>query len=993
MTFAAHVRFGASPRTVDIVLNHPLLAVSGHLVAADAVSQGVFTLELPSIGPLMAAAGIDARGSANLNASVNVREPVSSVAVDGIIRLNGGGSAFVRLLGRESKFTGLISSKNGDVAIDQATLDGMGASAAATGTWRGGYWNVSWKAALKDLSRFVATLTGRLALQGRVSGRNGALAVTADGSGAIATRGFASGPLRIVLRAKGVPQSPLGTIDVSGKLDGAPLALSANLSRLAKGTWQFELKKGDWRSLHAHGTLVASGAWSPLSGRIEVQVGRLADAQPLLGQAVGGKLDGTAEFVSVGRRARAHVLVAARGLTYGDARIADFRVTGDIAEPLTNPTAALAYAATSFRDDQVIGNFNGTFDGPQNSLAVTLVSSLHAVSGQTVQIAGAAVANIPKEQLTFSRYDVHVAGQTVSLLAPARFDLADGIAVNMLRVAAARSEVDVSGRITPRLDATIQLRNATGNLLRPFFPAMAIEGSVSGTAKLSGTLAAPQGTVVVDGKGLRAGFSGSAAVPPVDLAATAVLHGTDATVHATVRSGTRIRLSVNGVAPLGATGDFNLHATGTENLAVLDPILNAEGRSLHGMLVLDAQLSGTLAQPRATGSAQLGAGEFQDFVRGIHISAISASLLARGDRIEINNFSARAGDGTITGHGSIDLTAPGEPVSLLIVAKNAKPISNSVLNATLDADVKLVGGLAQQFTLSGAVNVRHAEIDIPDSLPSSVAVLALRGKGRLPPPPPPIAMALDLDLRSDGQMFVQGHGVEAEMSGKLHIAGTTIAPNVVGGFDLRRGNLSLAGQTLDFTSGRVTFDGSSLRERIDPALDFVAQTTAAGTSATLTVSGHASSPKIALTSAPPMPQDEVLSRLLFGQNTTQLSPWQIAQLGQALASLGGMGGLGDPLSRVRKSLGLDRLAVTTAGASGTQTAVEAGRYVAHNVYVGAKQGVSGAGGTQAIVQVDLTKHLKLQTQISSNNAPAAVSPGSTPVDTGSNLGLSYQFEY
>jgi translocation and assembly module TamB len=205
--------------------------------------------------------------------------------------------------------------------------------------------------------------------------------------------------------------------------------------------------------------------------------------------------------------------------------------------------------------------------------------------------------------------------------------------------------------------------------------------------------------------------------------------------------------------------------------------------------------------------------------------------------------------------------------------------------------------------------------------------------------------------------------------------------------------LSLAGQTLDFTSGRVTFDGSSLRERIDPALDFVAQTTAAGTSATLTVSGHASLPKITLTSAPPLPQDEVLSRLLFGQNTSQLSPWQIAQLGQALASLGGMGGLSDPLSRVRKSLGLDRLAVTTAGASGTQTAVEAGRYVARNIYVGAKQGVSGSGGTQAIVQVDLTRRLKLQTQISTNNAPTPVSPGTTPVDTGSNLGLSYQFEY
>jgi translocation and assembly module TamB len=992
MTFEAHARLDASPRTVDVTLRHPLLALGGHLVTEDAASQGVFTVRLPLIGGVAAEAGIDAQGRADLHAIITVREPLSSVAVNGTVRLDGGSSALVRLLGRDSRFAALISAKSGDLAIDRATLDSTGASASAAGKWQDGNWDVSWKAALKDLSRLAATLTGRVALQGRVSGRNGLLAVIADGNAAVATRGFASGPVHIALRTQGLPQKPSGTIDVAGKLDGAPLAFGAALSRAAKGAWQVVLNRGDWRSVHMHGTLTASAALSPLSGKFEVHAGRLADVQPLLGQPIGGKLDGTADFVSSGGRARAHVLAVAQTLTYGDARVGSFKVAGDIAEPLTSPEAKLTYAATNFSDDQVSGNFSGTVNGPQSALAVTLASDLRAVNGQTAQIAGAATANIPRRQLTLRRYDVHAAGQTVHLLAPARFDLVNGIAVDLLRVAAARSEVDIAGRIMPRLEATVHLRNATGDLLRPFYPEVATEGSLSGAAKLTGTLAAPQGTVTLDGKGLQVGFNGSAAAPPADLTATAILHGTAASVHAILRSGTRIQLTVTGDAPLKSTGDFNLHATGTGNLAVLDTILNAEGRSLHGMLAVDAQLTGTLAQPRVAGNAHLSDGEFQDFVRGIHISGISTSLYARGDRVDINNFSARAGDGTITGGGSIDLTAPGEPLSLSFVAKNAKPISNSVLNAALDANLKLTGKLAQQDTLSGTVNVRRAEIDIPDSLPSSVAVLTLRGKGG-PPPPPPIAMALDLSLRSDGQLFVRGHGVEAEMSGKLHIGGTTIAPDVTGGFDLKRGNLSLAGQTLDFTSGRVSFDGSSLRQRIDPALDLVAQTTAAGTSATLTVSGHASSPKITLTSAPPLPQDEVLSRLLFGQNTTQLSPWQIAQLGQALASLGGMGGLGDPLSRVRKSLGLDRLAVTTAGASGTQTAVEAGRYVAHNIYVGAKQGVSGAGGTQAIVQIDLTKHLKLQTQISSNNAPTPVSPGTTPVDTGSNLGLSYQFEY
>jgi translocation and assembly module TamB len=992
MTFDADARLNASRRNVDLTLNHPLLALSGHLIADGNTGQAALALKFPQLSPLAAAEGIDAHGSVDLNAIVTVQSPQSSVAVNGALRLDGGSSGPVQVLGTEARVAGLITMRSGDMDIDQAALESAGASAMVTGKWRNGKWDVSWSAALKDLRRLFATLKGRIAMQGTVSGSDRGIAVTASGNGAVATKGYDSGPLRIALRVQGLPLAPSGIVDISGKLDGSPLILAAKLSRSAKAGWQLGLNKADWKSVHARGSLIASAGRASPSGRMELHVGRLADIQPLLGHAIGGKLDGVADFQSAGKHQQSHIVLTAENLGYGDVKIGIFRLAGELQNPLTKPLASLTYAASNFAADNVGGTLDGTVNGTRDALAVTLVSKLHVANGQIVQIAGAATADIPKSVLTLSSYDVHAAGQFVHLQGPARFDLSNGIAVDSLRLAADQSEVDFVGRFTPELDATVNMHNITGKLLMPFLPGYSTQGLMSGTAKLSGTLAAPLGTVSLTGKGLQIGLEGAADIPPADLAVTAVLQRTKMALHATVRSGTKIQLDLTGDVPLRPNGAVNLRASGSENLAILDPVLNAAGRSLHGILALDATITGTFSRPRVSGSGTLSSGEFQDYVRGIHISAISASLEARGDNIAINNFSARAGDGTITGGGTIDLASPGEPVSLSVVAKNAKPISNDVLNATLDANLKLAGRLAQQFTLSGNVNVRRGEIDIPDSLPSGVVVLALRGKGR-PPPPPPIAMSLDLNLQSNGLLFVRGHGVDAEMSGKVHVGGTTLAPDVTGGFDLRRGNLSLAGQTLDFTSGRVSFDGSSLRERIDPSLDLVAQTMAAGTSATLTVSGHASTPKVALSSTPPLPQDEVLAHLLFGQSTTQLSPWQIAQLGQALASLGGMGGLGDPLSRVRKSLGLDRLAVTTAGATGTETAVEAGRYVAHNIYVGAKQGVSGSGGTQAVVQVDLTKHLKLQTQISSDNSPTPVSPGTTPVDTGSNLGLSYQFEY
>ena len=114
---------------------------------------------------------------------------------------------------------------------------------------------------------------------------------------------------------------------------------------------------------------------------------------------------------------------------------------------------------------------------------------------------------------------------------------------------------------------------------------------------------------------------------------------------------------------------------------------------------------------------------------------------------------------------------------------------------------------------------------------------------------------------------------------------------------------------------------------------------------------------ITLSSTPEQPQDQILSRLLFGADPAQLSTLQIAQIASALATMSGVGGGRNPLTAVQRKLRLDRLAIssnttstpTAAGpsAQGTNTGatIEAGRYVSSRVYVGAKQFTTGT--TQA----------------------------------------------
>ena len=59
------------------------------------------------------------------------------------------------------------------------------------------------------------------------------------------------------------------------------------------------------------------------------------------------------------------------------------------------------------------------------------------------------------------------------------------------------------------------------------------------------------------------------------------------------------------------------------------------------------------------------------------------------------------------------------------------------------------------------------------------------------------------------------------------------------------------------------------------------------------------------------------------------------------------------------------------------------------MFVGARQ--STTGFSQVEVDVDLSKHLKLQTRLGNGSA---TTQGTTPEnDPGSSLGLTYQFEY
>src|SRR5690606_38271345 len=149
---------------------------------------------------------------------------------------------------------------------------------------------------------------------------------------------------------------------------------------------------------------------------------------------------------------------------------------------------------------------------------------------------------------------------------------------------------------------------------------------------------------------------------------------------------------------------------------------------------------------------------------------------------------------------------------------------------------------------------------------------------------PQIGLNLNLTGR---EIHVRGRGLNVELTANARVRGTIAQPQLTGTANVVRGDYEFAGKRFVFDDrGTVTLSTDPSRIRLnleavreDPAL-----------TAVIRVTGTAAEPKIALTSTPALPQDEILSQVLFGRSAAQLSPFEAAQLASAVASLAGGGG-------------------------------------------------------------------------------------------------------
>ena len=399
---------------------------------------------------------------------------------------------------------------------------------------------------------------------------------------------------------------------------------------------------------------------------------------------------------------------------------------------------------------------------------------------------------------------------------------------------------------------------------------------------------------------------------------------------------------------------------------------------LSGPIGVAADFSGRVQSPQLAGIVRASNLTYENQTYGTRLSNTAIAGRFSGDRFEIERLTATAGDGTVSAQGYVSLAeASGYPMLVEVALDDARLARSDALSATATGNLRLAKAAGQTALLSGEITlpetryeiIRQGSAQVPEL--TGVRFKPPRGPKRItgdePVEPQPglfDQLRLDIALNAPERLYVSGMGLESEWRADMRLGGTSNAPRISGDVELVRGTLGFAGRSFELSDGRVDFTGGA---SIDPVIRLTATEDIEEVTVSVNITGRAYDPQIAFSSVPGLPQDEILSRILFGSSIGNLSTIQAVQLAASLNSLRGSGGGLNPLGKLRSATGVDRLRILGPDdTSGRGTALAAGQYLTDDIYVEFITDARGFTATQ--LEVSLTPFLSILSQAGGSGA-------------------------
>ncbi len=772
-----------------------------------------------------------------------------------------------------------------------------------------------------------------------------------------------------------------GTDIVSGPLAYAAVTLKGAVD--AAGTGQFTLKGDGEAPIDITADIVNAFADQGLEAKV---AGEIASAA----------IDATARQTGAGyavtadlRTSRLDRLGALAGTDLAGGLNA--RISGEIGGATdTIDLAAILTGARAGTTD--IGDAKITARGRLSALDVTAEGRLPVETRNVTYRIAAAITDFAAARVTAFRAETQQ--ERLETAAPFTITFTNGITLDNLDARLTR-EGRAAGRIVANATAadsgmrtTLRLNGIDLEALTAVLGRDVVRGVLEGEAELDG--GAARAALNLRISGLRAG-GGAGRVPPANLTLAGNWSGGvfRATATATAEGLPDARAEVAFPLARAADGGFpspapNAALTGAVRwngrIAPLWRLADIDGHSLDGDAAIDATIGGTLSAPRVSGGATIANGAYVNEALGTRLAALNISVQMTGGQITVKGGATDGGNGRLVIDAAMGLSGALSAASGGVTLTDMQIVTRDDLVAAVAGSLNLVPG-ASGPVLRGALTVTGLEAEIPQPGLSNLVVVDVIDPANPPPPPKPAGavapaevLTLDIDVNIPGPAKVEGRGLNTLWRGDLKIFGDASDPRIEGKLTLLRGTWDFGSRSFQITEGLIEFDGGPT---IEPRIKIVATQEEDGFTASLTLSGRASEPRITASSVPAAPQDEVFARLLFGRSVSSLSAIEGLELANSIAALSGGNDIrGGVLGDLRDRFGLDVLSVDLDDSG--NAAVKAGAYLANNVYFELRQG-GASGGTTGRLELQIDENLSVETEVGA--------------DSSSSVGARYRLDY
>ncbi|KKW93179.1 translocation/assembly module TamB domain-containing protein [Sphingobium chungbukense] len=820
-------------------------------------------------------------------------------------------------------------------------------------------------------------MDGAISFDARASSRQyGPLALT--------VRGTMERPQAVLRAAR--PNVGVPLHDVVAKLHGEPAGYRlettggspygpffANvLIRTAKGPLTIDITKARFAGVDMHG-MVQQSAAGPFTGQLAMN---------------GSGITGTARLTAVGKAQGAELHAAASNAKLpGEADVVIGRalLTANMVMTDQPQISADVQMANAAYGDYVVRKARGRIDYrggrgraqlvADGSTGVPFSLAMNAALRPTlyaVALEGKA-SNIPFRFAQPAIIRIEKAGYR---LEPATLVLPQG-------------RVDLAGRFGQQTAMQARFRDFDLAIVNMAMPGLGIGGKATGTLDYaqSGT-AFPTATTRLAISDFRRS-SLTAVSAPVSMAIEGKLSGAGGDMRGLIRRGdATLGRFVATLAPPGpgARWSEQLQSAplggGIRYAGPADVLFSFAGladQQLTGPIAVAADFGGRLTAPRLNGIVRANALTYENETFGTRVTQMRLDGRFTNDRLDLRDFSGRAGDGTVQASGSVGLAAEsGYPMNIAVKLDRARLARSEAITSVVSGTLAITNSPANGGLIKGDLSLPETRYRVAWQGGTEIRQLTgVRRKGegtdlldqRLAArqaAAKPTNWKLDVRVRADNEIYVTGMGLDSEWKTNMRVTGTATDPRVVGKIEVIRGRYSFSGHQFDLEQGVITFNGPMM----NPTLAIRAETKISDVTAGIAVGGTAQRPDIAFVSTPTLPQDEILARILFGDNVANLSATQAIQLAAALNGLrGGSGGL-NPMGKLQNASGVDRIGIVGGDeATGRGTSLAVGQHISNNIYVEVITDPKGFTATQ--LEISLSRTLSLLSKTGTNAGSSA----------------------